>query len=106
MSCAFPTNSGAGPGLVFRTFHDERLLLDSSVGCTTNRVKKRDSLHKVQADLKKYLDEYNPKSPFPYPDRPLSLIGLTVVALIQNDATGEIMQAIQLEAGRRVRRRC
>ena len=65
MSCAFTTNSGAGPGLVFRTFHDERLL------------------HNAQADLKKHLDDYNPKSPFPYPDRPLSLKGWTVIAIIK-----------------------
>ena len=57
------------------------------------------SVKALQADLKQYLDEYNATSPFPYPDRPLALKGLTVVALIQDDATGEILQAIQLETG-------
>lgn len=84
--------------------HVVRSLLGTGTGIAVKDMKDgkhiaTQSVKALQADLKKYLDDYNATSPFPYPDRPLAIKGLTVVAIIQDDATGEILQAIQLEAG-------
>ena len=84
--------------------HVVRSLLGTGKGIAVKDLKDgkhtvTQSVKALQADLKKYLDEYNATSPFPYPDRPLALKGLTVVAIVQDDATGEILQAIQLENG-------
>ncbi len=84
--------------------HVVRSLLGTGKGIAVKDMKDgkhtaTQSIKALQADLKKYLDEYNTTSPFPYPDRPLALKGSTVVAIIQDDATGEILQAIQLENG-------
>jgi hypothetical protein len=57
-------------------------------------------LAEVRAGLTKYLDEYvaeNPNRPFARPDRPLDMKEVRVVALVQNDKTGEIVQAMQLD---------
>jgi hypothetical protein len=54
-------------------------------------------LNGLRSKLKDYLTEYETnKSPFPNPDRPLALKNLRVIAMVQNDANGEILQAIQL----------
>ncbi|MBX9623402.1 MAG: hypothetical protein K2X82_06270 [Gemmataceae bacterium] len=54
----------------------------------------------VRKDLTKYLDEYAAtERPFPKPDRPLALDKLGVVALVQDDKTGEIFQAARIEVG-------
>ena len=52
----------------------------------------------IRKDLVKYLDEFSKDRPFPYPTvRPLDLKDLKVIALVQNDKTREILQAVQLE---------
>jgi len=54
----------------------------------------------VRAGLTKYLEEYlaeNPNRPFARPDRPTEMKVLRVIAFVQNDKTGEIVQALQLE---------
>src|SRR4029453_3358402 len=54
----------------------------------------------VRKDLMKYLDDYtaeNANRPFARPDRPLGMKDVRVVALVQNDKTGEIVQALQVE---------
>ena len=46
----------------------------------------------------KYLDEYaKNERPFPYVVRPLEMKDLKVIALVQNDKTREIVQAVQIE---------
>ena len=45
----------------------------------------------------KYLDEFSKDRPFPYAIRPLDLKDLKVIALVQNDKTREILQAVQIE---------
>ncbi|MBX9581174.1 MAG: hypothetical protein K2X87_12765 [Gemmataceae bacterium] len=57
-------------------------------------------LGEVRKGLVKYLDEYAAtERPFPKPDRPLALDKLGVVALVQDDATGEILQAARIGVG-------
>jgi hypothetical protein len=51
----------------------------------------------LRAALAKSLDEFEKKAPFPRADRPLALRNLKLVALVQNDATKEILQAVQIE---------
>ena len=52
----------------------------------------------IRKELVKYLDEYaKTERPFPYPARPLDLKDLKVIALVQNDKTREIVQAVQIE---------
>ena len=61
-------------------------------------------LVQVRKDLTKYLDEYAAKAPrpFPKPDRPMDMKELKVIALVQNDKTKEIVQAVQIEVEGRV----
>lgn len=50
----------------------------------------------VRKGLTSYLDEFAVKQPFPYPAiRPMDMKDLKVIALVQNDETGEILQAVQ-----------
>jgi hypothetical protein len=59
-------------------------------------------LGEVRKSLTKYLDEYvaeNPTRPFARPDRPLAMKDVHVIALVQNDKTGEIVQALQIDVG-------
>lgn len=52
----------------------------------------------VRADLTKYLDDFAKKEgQFPRSDRPLGLRNLKLVALVQNDATKEILHAVQVD---------
>ena len=52
----------------------------------------------VKAALAKYLDEFaKTNAPFPRGDRPLALRNLKLVALVQNDATKEILHAVQVD---------
>jgi hypothetical protein len=57
---------------------------------------------KIRGELNKYLDDYAAKTPFPYPQRPLDLKHLKVIALVQNDKTAEILQAVQLDVENKV----
>jgi hypothetical protein len=55
-------------------------------------------LSKLRKDIEKYLDDYAANErPFRDDARPLGLKPLEVIALIQNDKTQEILQAVQLE---------
>lgn len=55
-------------------------------------------LGEVRKSLTKYLDDYAANTrPFPKPDRPMAMKDLRVIALVQNDKTGEILQAAQFE---------
>jgi hypothetical protein len=51
----------------------------------------------IKKDLTKYLDGYAADRPFPNPDRPMDLAHLSVIALVQDDATGEILNAAEFE---------
>jgi hypothetical protein len=52
----------------------------------------------VRATLNKYLDDFaKQEGPFPRSDRPLALRNLKLVALVQNDATKEILNAVQVD---------
>lgn len=54
----------------------------------------------VRKGLTKYLDEFvvaNPTRLFARPDRPMDMKAVRVIALVQNDKTGEIVQAMQIE---------
>jgi hypothetical protein len=52
----------------------------------------------VRATLTKYLDDFQKgEGQFPRADRPLALRNLKLVALVQNDATKEIMNAVQVD---------
>lgn len=72
-------------------------------------VKSKDFKHSVTADvkeiqdsLKRYLDEFNATRPFPTPNRPLELKNLKVIAIVQNDKTANILQAVQLDVNEKV----
>jgi hypothetical protein len=51
----------------------------------------------VRKELTTYLDEYGKTRPFPKSDRPMDMKDLKVIALVQNDKTKEIVQAVQIE---------
>ena len=52
----------------------------------------------VKVALTKYLDDFaKTEDPFPRADRPLALRNLKLVALVQNDATKEILHAVQVD---------
>jgi hypothetical protein len=64
---------------------------------TFKHVEKVD-LVDVRNELTSYLDDFAAyTSPFPKPQRPLDLKSLRVIALVQNDKTKEIVQALQME---------
>ena len=52
-------------------------------------------LAEVRKGLTKYLDEFAATRPFPNPERPMAMSHLSIIALVQNDATGEILNAAQ-----------
>ena len=54
-------------------------------------------VEELKKDLKKYLDKYGKKDPFPTKDQPLELKKLKVVAFVQNQETREIVQAVQID---------
>ena len=70
-------------------------------------LKDKDSTHTAAVDLdalrkemKAYLDNYdNNWRPFPGADRPLDLTNMRLIALVQDDGTHEILQAVQVEIG-------
>ena len=52
----------------------------------------------VRATLTKYLDDFAKNvDDFPRPDRPLALKNLKLVAFVQNDATREVLHAVQVD---------
>lgn len=54
-------------------------------------------LDEVRKGLKEYLAKTDKATPFPNKDRPLDLKNLRIVAFVQNDATREVLQAVQVE---------
>jgi hypothetical protein len=64
--------------------------LTDTVATKTVSVK----LPTIREDLTKYLDDYAlTKRPFPKRDRPMAMEHLKAIALVQDDETGEILQA-------------
>jgi hypothetical protein len=55
------------------------------------------NLDKLRDEIGKYLDAMSREDDFPNNDRPLALKNLRVVAFIQDDASGEVLQAAQVE---------
>jgi hypothetical protein len=55
------------------------------------------NLAELRKTLAKYLDESAKEREFPNSDRPMDLRKLRVVAFVQDDATKEILQAVQLD---------
>ena len=51
----------------------------------------------VRKELTEYLDQFEKKMPFPTKDRPLELKKLRVVAFVQSEKTGEVLQAVQAD---------
>jgi hypothetical protein len=51
----------------------------------------------VRKELTIYLDEFAKERPFPKPQRPMDMKSLRVIALVQNDKTKEIVQALQID---------
>lgn len=52
----------------------------------------------VRKGLEKYLDEFaKEQAEFPRPDRPLALKNLKLIAFVQNDDGGEILNAVQVD---------
>jgi hypothetical protein len=55
-------------------------------------------LAKLRKTLTSYLDDYaKNEQAFPRPDRPMDLHGLRLIAFVQDDATREILQAVQVD---------
>jgi hypothetical protein len=54
-------------------------------------------LIKLREEISKYLNEFAKEDEFPNPSRPLALKNLRVVAFVQNDETGEVLQAAQVD---------
>jgi hypothetical protein len=52
-------------------------------------------LAQLRTGLTKYLDEFAAERPFPNPDRPMEFAHLKAIALVQDDATGEILNAAE-----------
>jgi hypothetical protein len=53
-------------------------------------------LEEVKKSLKAYLEKVNEATPFPNKDRPLDLKKLSVIVFVQNDETGEVLNAVQV----------
>ncbi len=85
--------------------HVARSLLGTGKGISVKDLKDgkytlTQSVKTLEADLNKYLNEYNAKRPFPGGLSRLSALkGLKVIAIIQDDSSGEILQAIQFGIG-------
>jgi hypothetical protein len=60
------------------------------------------SLPELRQNLTKYLDDFASKRQFPNSARPLDLKGLKIIALVQDDASGEILQAAQFDVAGKV----
>jgi len=58
----------------------------------------RVDLNQVRSEIEDYLEQFEARGRrFPYPDRPLDLASLRVIAVVQNEETGEVLQAVQIE---------
>ena len=66
----------------------------------TLSVEKTVDLNKLREGFHNYLDNYaETKRPFPQPGRPMSMDHMCVIAFVQDDATREILQAVQVPVG-------
>jgi hypothetical protein len=54
-------------------------------------------LDALKKKLNTYLDKQGAKAPYPDKSRPLELKSLRVIAFVQNDKSGEVLQAVQAE---------
>ncbi|MCE9530674.1 MAG: hypothetical protein K8T89_06025 [Planctomycetes bacterium] len=54
-------------------------------------------LAQLRTSLKKYLTEFDADRPFPSSDRPLAFKNLRLIALVQDDTSREILQAVQFD---------
>ncbi len=54
-------------------------------------------LAKLREEISKYLNDFAKDDEFPNPSRPLALKNLRVVAFVQNDETGDVLQAAQVD---------
>jgi hypothetical protein len=54
-------------------------------------------LDTLRKNLKAYQDKVNESAPFPNKERPLDLKKLRVIAFVQNDDTGEVLNAVQVD---------
>ncbi|MCX7700853.1 MAG: hypothetical protein N2039_08240 [Gemmataceae bacterium] len=82
--------------------HVVRAMPGGSEGLTLQGPSFRHSASVNVSELRKNLDEYlttfaKEQRPFPQPGRPLDMRHLKVIALVQDDSTGEILQAVQCE---------
>ncbi len=69
---------------------------DLKAGKATTSVK----LDDVKKGLAEYMDNFHKtERPFSNPDRPLKFEHLKVIVIVQDDETGEILQAVQLDVG-------
>jgi hypothetical protein len=92
-----------GNGVRFH-HHVVRSLFDKPKGVPLSDLKDgkhtaRVDLSTLRTDLTKYLTEFEKDRPFSNPTKPLDLKHLKVVALVQDDETGEILQAAQFDVG-------
>jgi hypothetical protein len=60
-------------------------------------VKHEMDVDELRQTLTTYLENYAAKRPFPRADRPMNLQALRVIALVQDDSTQEILQAVQCD---------
>jgi hypothetical protein len=63
----------------------------------TTKTKQTIDLDEVRTELNDHLDAYGKKNPFPNKERPMELKKLKVVAFVQDDDSGEILQAAQVD---------
>ena len=70
------------------------------------KLTSKESEHEATVDLahlrqvlSDYLDEHEAINPFPKPDRPLAFKNLKVIAFVQNDENGNILQAAMADLG-------
>ena len=69
------------------------LKLTKATGEQTAVVK----LDELRKSLEKYLDEYAKEEMATFPNKPLAMKNLRVIAFVQNDETGDVLQATQVD---------
>jgi hypothetical protein len=60
-------------------------------------IKASVKLDELKAELNKELDKFEKERSFKFPSRPMEMKHLKVIVLVQNDETGEILQAAQMD---------
>jgi len=77
---AMPGGGPAGTALVAKS---------TKVGADVDLVE-------LRKELNKYLDDFSAERSFPNPDRPMDMAHLAIIALVQDDKTGEILNAAEI----------